>query len=153
MYELLKLSWDFSMNIAIRQLHRDFVGEVSGLDLSKPLPLDTVKQIEEGMDKFGVLIFHDQDITDDQQIAYTKNFGDLELHIGSNVLKADERRLRIEFADVSNLDQSGEVLKRGDRRRMFNLGNRLWHSDSSFRVTPSKFSFCLLYTSPSPRDA
>ena len=91
------------MNIAIKQLHRDFVGEVSGLDLSKPLSLDTVKQIEEGMDKFGVLIFHDQDMTDDQQIAYTKNFGDLELHIGSNVLKADERRLRIEFADVSKI--------------------------------------------------
>ena len=53
------------MNIAIKQLHRDFVGEVSGLDLSKPLSLDTVKQIEEGMDKFGVLIFHDQDMTDD----------------------------------------------------------------------------------------
>ena len=89
LYKLLKLSWDFRMNIAIKQLHRDFVGEVSGLDLSKPLSLGTVKQIEEGMDKFGVLIFHDQDMTDDQQIAYTKNFGDLELHIGSNVLKAD----------------------------------------------------------------
>ena len=77
------------MNIVIKQLHKDFVGEVSGLDLSKPLSSDAVEQIEQGMDKFGVLIFHDQDITDDQQIAYTKNFGELELHIGSNVLKAD----------------------------------------------------------------
>ena len=136
------------MNIVIKQLHKDFVGEVSGLDLSKPLSSDAVEQIEQGMDKFGVLIFHDQDITDDQQIAYTKNFGELELHIGSNVLKANERRLRIEFADVSNLDQSGEVLKRGDRRRMFNLGNRLWHSDSSFRVTPSKFSLLSCRSTP-----
>ena len=137
------------MNIVIKQLHRDFVGEVSGVDLSKPLSSDTVEQIEQGMDKFGVLIFHDQDITDDQQIAYTKNFGELELHIGSNVLKANERRLRIEFADVSNLDQSGEVLKRGDRRRMFNLGNRLWHSDSSYRKIPAKCSLLSCHSKPS----
>lgn len=136
------------MTIAIKQLHKDFVGQVSGLDLSKPLSLADIKQIEEGMDKFGILIFHNQYITDEQQIAYTRNFGELELHIGSNVLKADERRLSLEFADVSNLDQSGEVLKRGDRRRMFNLGNRLWHSDSSFRVTPSKFSLLSCRSTP-----
>ena len=60
------------MNIVIKQLHKDFVGEVSGLDLSKPLSSDAVEQIEQGMDKFGVLIFHDQDITDDQHcLLYT----------------------------------------------------------------------------------
>jgi alpha-ketoglutarate-dependent 2,4-dichlorophenoxyacetate dioxygenase len=136
------------MVIKIRQIHEHFVGEVSGLDLSKKLSPIEVKQIEEGMDTFGVLIFHNQWINNEQQIEYTKNFGELELHVGSNVLKATERRLSLEFADVSNLDQNGEVLKRGDRRRMFNLGNRLWHSDSSFRVTPSKFSLLSCRSTP-----
>ena len=136
------------MGVKIKQIHEHFVGEVSGLDLSKKLLASEVRQIEEGMDTFGVLIFHNQLINNEQQIEYTKNFGELELHVGSNVLKATERRLSLEFADVSNLDQNGEVLKRGDRRRMFNLGNRLWHSDSSFRVTPSKFSLLSCRSTP-----
>jgi alpha-ketoglutarate-dependent 2,4-dichlorophenoxyacetate dioxygenase len=128
------------MSISIKQLHKHFAGEVSGVDLREPLSPDQAREIHEAMDRLGILVFHDQDLTDEQQVAFTKNFGNLELAIGSNVLKANERRLRIEMADVSNLDQNGEVLARDDRRRMFNLGNRLWHSDSSFRVTPSKFS-------------
>ena len=91
------------------------------------------------MDQFGVLIFREQFLSDEEQVSYTKNFGELELHVGSNVLKGNERRLSLEFADVSNLDQDGEILKKGDRRRMFNLGNRLWHTDSSFRNIPSSF--------------
>jgi alpha-ketoglutarate-dependent 2,4-dichlorophenoxyacetate dioxygenase len=136
------------MSISFKQLHEHFVGEVSGIDLREYLTPDQVQEIHEGMDRYGVLVFHDQDLTDDQQVAYTKNFGELELAIGSNVLKANERRLRLEMADVSNLDQNGEVLARDDRRRMFNLGNRLWHSDSSFRITPSKFSLLSCRSEP-----
>jgi alpha-ketoglutarate-dependent 2,4-dichlorophenoxyacetate dioxygenase len=136
------------MSISFKQLHEHFVGEVSGINLREFLTPDQAREIHEGMDQYGVLVFHDQDLTDDQQVAYTKNFGELELAIGSNVLKANERRLRLEMADVSNLDQNGEVLARDDRRRMFNLGNRLWHSDSSFRITPSKFSLLSCRSEP-----
>jgi len=136
------------MTISIKQLHEHFVGEVSGIDLRDPLTPDQTREIQEGMDQYGVLVFHDQDLTDDQQVAYTKNFGELELAVGSNLLKANERRLRLEMADVSNLDQNGVVLTRDDRRRMFNLGNRLWHSDSSFRITPSKFSLLSCRSEP-----
>ncbi|MDA1309359.1 MAG: TauD/TfdA family dioxygenase [Proteobacteria bacterium] len=136
------------MSISIKQLHAHFAGEVSGIDLREPLTPDQAREIHEGMDRYGILVFHDQDLTDDQQVAYTKNFGELELAIGSNVLKANERRLRLEMADVSNLDQNGAVLARDDRRRMFNLGNRLWHSDSSFRITPSKFSLLSCRSEP-----
>ena len=128
------------MPIEIKQVHKYFVGEVSGIDLSNPLSQNEAREIEEGMDQFGVLIFKEQFLSDEEQVSYTKNFGELELHVGSNVLKVNERRLSLEFADVSNLDQDGEILKKGDRRRMFNLGNRLWHTDSSFRKIPSKFS-------------
>src|SRR5438309_10115669 len=128
------------MAVSIRQIHPVFVGEVSGVDLRRPLSREEVAAIEAGMDRYAVLVFHDQPITDDQQIAFSNNFGQIEAAVGSNITKPEERRLRIEFADVSNLKKGNELFDRDDRRRMFNLGNRLWHSDSSFRATPAKYS-------------
>ena len=129
------------MPLEIKQLHQHFVGEVSGVDLTKPLTAAEAAAIEAGMDRYAVLIFHGQDITDEQQIAFSKNFGDLELPDNkSNIIKDHERRVRREIADVSNLGKDNEPLDRNDRRRFFNFGNQLWHSDSSFRVIPSKYS-------------
>jgi alpha-ketoglutarate-dependent 2,4-dichlorophenoxyacetate dioxygenase len=128
------------MTVSIRQIGPCFAGEVDGVDLTQPLSREEVAAIEAGMDKYAVLVFHGQNITDDQQIAFSNNFGKIEPAVGSNVTKPEERRLRIEFADVSNLKKGNELFERDDRRRMFNLGNRLWHSDSSFRATPAKYS-------------
>ncbi len=128
------------MAIEIRPLHPVFVGEVSGADLRQPLGQADVAVIEAGMDRYAVLVFHGQDITDDQQIAFSRNFGEIEIAVGSNVTRPEDRRLRLEIADVSNLDQNNQVFARDDRRRMFNLGNQLWHSDSSFRAVPAKYS-------------
>ena len=66
------------MTISIRQLHPVFAGEVSGADLTKPLSREDVAAIEAGMDKYAVLVFHDQKLTDDQQMAFTRNFGEIE---------------------------------------------------------------------------
>jgi len=92
------------------------------------------------MDRYAVLVFRDQDITDDQQMAFTLNFGAIEGAPGGNISKPHELRLKQGMIDVSNLDKEGNPLARDDRRRMFNLGNRLWHSDSSFRAIPAKYS-------------
>ena len=92
------------------------------------------------MDERAVLVFPAQRITDEQQKAFSLNFGALEETAGGNVTPKDQRRLDPHMADVSNLDQHGKPLARDDRRRMFNLGNQLWHSDSSFRATPAKYS-------------
>ena len=92
------------------------------------------------MDRYAVLVFRDQRITDDQQMAFTQNFGAIENAKGGNITKADEYRLKQGMVDVSNLDKEGKPFARDDRRRMFNLGNRLWHSDSSFRAIPAKYS-------------
>ena len=126
--------------ISIRQVHPVFVGEVSGADLRQPLSRADVAAIEAGMDRYAVLIFRDQNITDDQQMAFTQNFGEIENAKGGNITKDNEYRLKPGMIDVSNLDKDGKPLPRDDRRRMFNLGNRLWHSDSSFRATPAKYS-------------
>jgi alpha-ketoglutarate-dependent 2,4-dichlorophenoxyacetate dioxygenase len=128
------------MPISIRQVHPVFVGEVSGVDLTRSLTPAEVAAIEAGMDRYAVLVFRNQQLNDDQQMAFTLNFGRLEHAEGGNITKANEYRLKKGMVDVSNLDTDGKPLERNDRRRMFNLGNRLWHSDSSFRATPAKYS-------------
>jgi alpha-ketoglutarate-dependent 2,4-dichlorophenoxyacetate dioxygenase len=92
------------------------------------------------MSKYAVLVFHDQHITDDQQLAFTQSLGELEQTANSSLRGADEYRLPPTFADVSNLDQNNKIFAREDRRRLFAIGNRLWHSDSSFKVIPAKYS-------------
>lgn len=129
------------MTATIKQIHPVFVGEVSGVDLREPLSAEDVRTIDEGMTKYGVLVFHEQNITDEQQAAFSRNFGELELPGKiSNITKAEDRRLGPEMADVSNLNKDHKPFDRNDRARMFNLGNRLWHSDSSYKVVPAKYS-------------
>jgi alpha-ketoglutarate-dependent 2,4-dichlorophenoxyacetate dioxygenase len=128
------------MAIAIRQLHPHFIGEVSGLDLRQPLTKEQAIEIEAGMDKYAVLIFHCQDITDEQQLAFALNFGAREKARGGNVTKKEDYRLTTGLNDVSNLGKDGKPLPRDHRTHLFNLGNCLWHSDSSFRAIPAKFS-------------
>ena len=128
------------MAVSIRQLHPVFVGEVSGVDLRHPLTRDEAAAIEAGMDRHAVLVFHGQEITDEQQIAFSQNFGEIENSYGGNVTKPDQKRLHPLMNDVSNLGEDNRPLARDDRRRLFNLGNQLWHSDSSFRAIPAKYS-------------
>jgi alpha-ketoglutarate-dependent 2,4-dichlorophenoxyacetate dioxygenase len=126
------------MAIAIRQIHDIFVGEVSGADLTQPLSAEDVAAIEAGMDRYAVLIFRGQNITDEQQVAFSRNFGEIENKKGGNI--RTEERVNELINDVSNLDNNNQPFDREDRRRYFNLGNHLWHSDSSFRAIPAKYS-------------
>lgn len=128
------------MPIDIRPLHPVFVGEVSGVDLTAPLSRDDVAAIEGGMDRYAVLVFHGQAFTDDQQVAFSCNFGEPENTRGGSVTKPEDARLTSGMADVSNLGKDGKPLARDSRQRLFNLGNCLWHSDSSFRAIPAKYS-------------
>ena len=128
------------MPISIRQIHPVFVGEVSGIDLTRPLAREEVAALEAGMDQYAVLVFHDQRIDNDQQMAFTRNFGAIETERGGNITRPDQRRLPVGMNDVSNLGQDSQPLARDDRRRLFNLANQLWHSDSSFRAVPAKYS-------------
>src|ERR1700748_3293438 len=128
------------MPVAIRQLHPHFFGEVSGVDLTKQLTPQEAADIEAGMDKYAVLLFRDQDITDEQQLAFACNFGERESARGGTVTRKEDYRLTSGVKDVSNLGKDGKPLPREHRTHLFNLGNCLWHSDSSFRPIPAKFS-------------
>jgi alpha-ketoglutarate-dependent 2,4-dichlorophenoxyacetate dioxygenase len=117
----------------------DFVGEVAGIDLRQPTTPEQAAAIEAGMDRFAVLVLRDQPIDDVQQIAFSRHFGPLELATG-DIVQGEARRLAMEVNDISNLDRDGGVMARDDRKRLFSLGNMLWHSDSSFKPTPAKYS-------------
>ncbi len=117
-----------------------FAGVVTGCDLSRPLTRAEIEAIHAGMDRFGVLVFHDQRIDDDQQLAFSRNLGPLEQATGDIVSAPEQRRLSLDLNDISNLDKDNRLLARDDRRRLFGLGNQLWHSDSSFKSVPAKYS-------------
>ena len=126
------------MAITIQELTPGFVGEVSGIDITQPLTTAQAAELEAGMDRYAVLVYRDQRFTDEQQKAFSRNFGSLEDTASATIVTG--RRLDADMADVSNLGVDHKPLARDDRRRLFNLGNQLWHSDSSFKAIPAKFS-------------
>src|ERR1043166_2973123 len=128
------------MALSIRKLHPLFVGEVAGLDLTQPIGAELAAEIEAAMDQYAVLVFPKQDITDEQQLAFARHFGERENTRGGTVAKKEDARLTSGLADVSNLGKDGRPLPPDSRIHLFNLGNCLWHSDSSFRVVPAKYS-------------
>ena len=119
----------------------DFVAYIYEIDLSKDLSRELSLKIDELINNYAVLIFPNQIITDKQQVKFTQLFGKSEESGSkSNITKPKDRRLSTKLADVSNLDKNLQLFKRNDPRRIFNLGNRLWHSDSSFKSIPAKYS-------------
>lgn len=135
------------MTLQVTQLHSLFVGEVSGIDAAGPLPAEAVGEIQAAIDRYAVLILHDQRLDDDSQLAFARRFGAIEppqAHSGARRLK------HAEFADVSNLDADNRPRPPGDRRRMNALGNRLWHADASFRRVPGALSLLYAHRIPMP---
>ena len=130
------------MAIRFHPLGPVIAAEVTGIDLREPLTPAQAQEIHGGMDRYAVLVFHDQNLTNEQHLAFTQALGPIEHARDSSLRRPQDFRLPTTFADVSNLDREQNVFSREDRRRLFAIGNRLWHSDSSFKATPAKYS-CL----------
>ncbi|MBX9701741.1 MAG: TauD/TfdA family dioxygenase [Acetobacteraceae bacterium] len=127
------------MALQLTPLHPLFAAEVKGLDLRTTPDAATCAEIDRAMDRYAVLVFRGQELDDDQQMAFGEALGPLEEDRA--VVDRDKHRLKhARMNDISNLDVDGSLLAADDRRRMFNLGNQLWHSDSSFKATPAKYS-------------
>jgi alpha-ketoglutarate-dependent 2,4-dichlorophenoxyacetate dioxygenase len=125
------------MSIQVTPLHPTLGAEVRGVDLTRALTPEVFAEIEAAFNRFGILVFPEQPIRDEQQLALSQLFGPLE--VNPNYAGA-KMRLRPDIADISNLDADGRVLARDDRRNLFNRGNQLWHTDSSFKRIPAKCS-------------
>jgi len=137
------------MPVHIEQLGPGFAGSINGLDLRNPLSEKEIIAVHEGMDKYAVLVFKRQSITDAEQLQFSQQLGTIEHAIGTSLREPKDFRLPSTFADVSNLDKDGKPFEIDDRRRLFAIGNRLWHSDSSFKVVPAKYSILHAISVPS----
>jgi alpha-ketoglutarate-dependent 2,4-dichlorophenoxyacetate dioxygenase len=126
--------------LTFRKLHPHFVGEVGPVDLRQVHDPDTLARIRSGMDEFAILVFHDQPFTDEEQLAFAQRL-DGRLHSRTGASALYKSRLGNEaLSDISNVGDDGELLKPGDRRRDYGLGNRLWHTDASFQDPPGRYS-------------
>ena len=128
------------MTLTFRRLHPTFVAEVGPVDLRPVHDPATLAEIRAGMDEHAVLVFHDQPFTDAEHLAFAQRLdGQLHTRTGASVLRRS--RLGNEaLADISNLDERGEIVPAGDRRRAYGLANRLWHTDASFQDPPGRYS-------------
>jgi alpha-ketoglutarate-dependent 2,4-dichlorophenoxyacetate dioxygenase len=137
------------MSIQFRALGPCIGAEAEGIDLREPLSAAHAEEIHAAMDRYAVLVFHGQPLTDEQHLAFTRALGPVENTAGNNLREATDSRLPPLFADVSNLDANNQPYGQDDRRRLFAIGNRLWHSDASFRAVPAKYSLLRALTIPS----
>ncbi len=135
------------MAITVCPVTESFAAEIGDVDLSQPVAPADFAAIDEAFAKYAVLIFTDQNLSEDQHLDFASHFGPLETTIA--LFRKDTKlRVRQEFADVSNLDPENQVWGKESRQRMFQLGNRLWHTDSSFKRLPARAS--LLYARSIP---
>ena len=128
------------MGLTFRKLHPTLAAEVSAIDLRQVDDRATLDAIRAGMDEYAVLVFRNQPFENDEQLQFATRFdGTLHSKTGASVLKKN-RFGNEALTDISNVDESGGLYKAEDRRRMYGLGNRLWHTDASFQDPPGRYS-------------
>jgi len=113
-----------------------FAAEIGDVDLSRPLDDTTLALVREAFWTYAVLVFPDQHLDAEQHLDFARHFGPLESTSGAYRFDFAPRT-RPEIADVSNLDATDRIWDRDSRLRMLQLGNRLWHTDSSFKRVPA----------------
>jgi len=136
------------VDLTFRKLHPHFVAEVSPVDLRKIHDAGTLARIRAGMDEHAVLVFRDQPFADSEQLEFAQRLdGLLHTKLGINALQKS-RFGHEALGDISNLDENGEIMQSDNRRRMYGLGNRLWHTDASFQDPPGRYSMLSAKTVP-----
>src|SRR5437762_9249826 len=125
--------------VTVTPIHPCLGARVEGVDLAGPLDQATFQGIFDAFQEYSVLVFHDQALTDEQQMAFSRRFGPLEATLASI---GQERRLHPNLVDLSNLDpeQDGKLMDWSNRRMLYQSGNQLWHTDSSFKPVPAMAS-------------
>jgi alpha-ketoglutarate-dependent 2,4-dichlorophenoxyacetate dioxygenase len=142
------------MAFAVHALHPHIGAEIGCLDLRQPIDEATVEALCAAIDRYAVLVFHDQQVSDAELRAFAARFGELE--IGRSAARGGRRRLQFpEIGDISNLDEDSRIRGRDDRKRLDSLGNRLWHTDASYMPVPVVLGmlFAVAVPPPSPFGA
>jgi alpha-ketoglutarate-dependent 2,4-dichlorophenoxyacetate dioxygenase len=136
------------MPISIFPVTPSFGAEIGDIDLGQPLDAATLQAVRDAFAKFAVLVFPAQNLTVQQHLAFAKNFGPLEVTV-QRALRGEKLRAPEQIADIANMDAQGNLWKKDSRLRLFQMGNRLWHTDSSFKA-PSGYASMLYARSVAP---
>ena len=126
------------MALKIRKLEKHIGAEVQGVDITSPIDVETFEQLRGALCEYGVLVFHNQDITDEQHVRFSEGFGPLEMTMPNDPI-GDGGPIGV----ISNLDENGDIIPPEDLRTLYTVANTLWHSDGSFKHVPLRGS--LLY--------
>lgn len=130
--------------LTIEKLHPDFGARITGVDMREPLNPDTLEEVRAAIDTYSFVCFPDQAMDDDRQLAFTRQLGEPE---PNHVILGQEGRV-VYFGTIGNVLDDGSKLGNDHKRTKFQTGNNMWHSDSSFRDVPSKFSVMCAYEVP-----
>jgi len=137
------------MGLTVRPMRPNFAGEADGLVLRETSARADLDAIVAALDRYAVLVFRDQPFEDDEHTAFARRLdGELVTKVARTVLETRRRLHDDGITDISNLDEDGRPLERADRRRMHGLGNRLWHTDSSFQQPAARYSMLSAKTVP-----
>lgn len=133
------------MAITIVPVTPGFVAEIGDIDLSQPLSPTEVEQIKQAFWDYAVLIFPEQVLSEQQHLAFARYIGPLESNIVT--LNKDAKfRITSDLVDIANLTPKNQIWREDSRMRRFQLGNRLWHTDSSFKYLPARASLLYAHT-------
>jgi alpha-ketoglutarate-dependent 2,4-dichlorophenoxyacetate dioxygenase len=135
------------MAVTVCPITPNFATEVGDIDLSRHIEAADLEAVKEAFARYAVLIFPDQHLSQDQHLDFARHFGPLETTIALH-RKDEPLRIRQEFADVSNLNSKSDVWGKESRQRLFQMGNRLWHTDSSFKRLPARASLLYAHSIP-----
>jgi len=129
------------MALEARPLHPLFAGELTGVDVRR-LDDAGIAQVRRLMDRFAVLVVREQPLDDAEHVAFARRLGGdaILTVVGRSIIDERPRLRELGVTDISNLDESADIIGRHDRRRMYALGNRLWHTDSSFQDPVARYS-------------
>jgi alpha-ketoglutarate-dependent 2,4-dichlorophenoxyacetate dioxygenase len=133
------------MPLHVEPLLPRFGAECSGLDLTRPLTQDQVKQVTDAMDTYGVTVWRDTHMSDADHVEFSRNFGYLE-----RVPQREGVKYRMPFRelfDASNLNVEGEITQ-DESAIQYRKGDRLWHTDSAFMEKRTSYSLLLAHEVP-----
>src|SRR3954471_16059548 len=140
------------MTVTFRKLHPVFAAESSPVNLRTASDRDTLERIRAGMDEHAVLVFRDQTFTVQEQVEFAQRL-DGRLHTKTGVSALMKNRLGdVPVGDISNVGPDGKILPRDDRKRMYSLANRLWHTDGSFQDPAGRYSMLYACVLPPVRS-
>jgi alpha-ketoglutarate-dependent 2,4-dichlorophenoxyacetate dioxygenase len=138
------------MSLTFTPLHPVFAAECSGVDIDRPIAPDIAAELQQAMDRYAVLVFRrETPLTTEQHLAFSRSLGELEAPYRKIQPEAGARFDNPALSDISNLAPNGSLLPRDDRKRAFSvIGNQLWHSDSSYKAIPARYSALCAHVIP-----